>query len=235
MTSTNSPAPPSRLAQWVSDLESIKQELFHIHHARAIWREVRDGLEANPDHSEPPYLWELMTEWYATSQSIAVRRQSYEKPGEVTLARLLKEIETASDTVTRDWYCSLYGPEQEWLDQANVTFDRFAGPGGAHVSPTWCSDLRANYTAQVEPIKAYVNRRVAHTDAREVVIPTFNDLNAAIDLLGVTLQEIHLLLKAASLMTLEPAMQFDWKKGLRTAWLLGGAGRESDLTGWWEA
>jgi len=160
-----------------------------------------------------------MSEWYGTSQAVAVRRQSYENPGEITLARLLKEIETDSATVTRDWYRSLYGSERHWIDQANETFDQFAGEGGASVSSEWCSIRRSRYTASVGPIKAYVNKRVAHTDSRDVKIPTFNDLNAAIDLLGTTLQDIHLLLMTGSLLTLEPAMQFNWKASLRIPWL----------------
>ena len=69
-------------------------------------------------------------------------------------------------------------------------------------------------------MREYVNRHVAHMDRRgSNSLPTYNDIDAAIDLIGTIFHRYHGLLTASSYTQLEPAWQDDWAAPLRTAWL----------------
>jgi hypothetical protein len=73
-----------------------------------------------------------------------------------------------------------------------------------------------------EVVERYANEAVAHlADERRHDAPTFADLNAAIDSIGALMQRYSLLLKAHSVVDLEPAIQHDWKAPFRQAWIPG--------------
>ncbi len=61
---------------------------------------------------------------------------------------------------------------------------------------------------------------VAHTDQRELSeLPTYEDLNAALELLERMLNKYMVLLKATSVPSADPVHQADWKSAFRVAWL----------------
>lgn len=50
-------------------------------------------------------------------------------------------------------------------------------------------------------------------------MPTYEELNAAIDQLGDLLKKYTSLLKAEALAVVAPVHQYDWKAPFRVAWL----------------
>jgi len=91
-----------------------------------------------------------------------------------------------------------------------------------------CEDaVQERYRADLErfqktarPIKDYVDRLVAHNDQRQLTrLPTYEELNAAIELLEEMLNKYLVLLKATSVPSADPVHQHDWKAAFRVAWL----------------
>lgn len=50
-------------------------------------------------------------------------------------------------------------------------------------------------------------------------VPTFGDLNNAVDEIGELVRKYASLLNAEILWQLEPAIQYDWKAPFRQAWI----------------
>lgn len=66
----------------------------------------------------------------------------------------------------------------------------------------------------------YATEVVAHTANRQThSIPTFADLNGAIDQIGTLVTKYSSLLDAAIVRQLEPAIQGDWKAPFRQPWI----------------
>jgi hypothetical protein len=70
----------------------------------------------------------------------------------------------------------------------------------------------ATLTAGAVKVKDYVDEHLAHSDAGpRADLPTFNDLDAAIDRIGDLFKKYVNLLTASSYYSLVPVIQHDWE------------------------
>jgi hypothetical protein len=125
--------------------------------------------------------------------------------------------------MTRElWVASWEPADDHDLRLANKQWDeQFASPADPDaLNPELpAEDLRALVDGG-RRMREYVNRHVAHMDRRgSKTLPTYNDIDEAIDLIGRLFVRYHALLTASSYTQLEPAFQDDWAAPLRTAWL----------------
>jgi hypothetical protein len=76
--------------------------------------------------------------------------------------------------------------------------------------------LRGHY----EAIESYVDRRIAHFDEKGPrSIPTFAELDRALDALGEIFQRYATLLTGEEPSIFAPVPDYDWLAPLRVAWL----------------
>jgi hypothetical protein len=69
-------------------------------------------------------------------------------------------------------------------------------------------------------VKAYVDEHIAHSDKRpRTPLPTFAELDAALDLIGELMSKYCLLLTAAGLPDVVPTIQNDWEAVFRQPWI----------------
>jgi hypothetical protein len=186
---------------------------------RTIWRATRDMLEANPGFENPPFFFHWITERYHATQALGVRRQmDADQVHQQTMGRLLVTLEQGAHHLTRDWFVSMYRDDLWMKELGNRDFDRFAGPGGDTVPSSWFAELRSSLRMKVDPIRVFVNRRVAHIDGRDVTTPLVHEVDEAIDALSAATIDLSLLLNAAGLLSPEPTMQFNWAEGMDLPW-----------------
>ncbi len=114
----------------------------------------------------------------------------------------------------------MYDDEDHWQRRANATLDKYAGEGADTIAPERYQADHDEFLEIAQPIKDYVDRMVAHNDQRELTdLPTYEDLNAAIDRLEWLLNKYMVLLKATGVPSADPVHQADWKATFRVAWL----------------
>jgi hypothetical protein len=69
-------------------------------------------------------------------------------------------------------------------------------------------------------VKRYVDRLVAHWDRRGLKeLPTFDELNAALDVISEVFVEWAQWLTASHRAVMVPVFQYDWEAPLRVPWL----------------
>lgn len=195
----------------------IQPQVISIHWHRAIYREVGEITRSN--NSLPPsHFFTFVSDTYVHSQAIAVRRQTDTDPRVISLGTLLSEMATDSTRLTRRFYVSLY--DEHIRELADPDFDRLAGAGADHVPRAPLETVMRTLCARSEPIEAFVNRHIAHTDRRPLpALPTHNDLNVAIDAVGDAFNECSRILTASSWAQLDPVPQYDWTAIFRVPWL----------------
>lgn len=204
--------------KWTTWIERIYNETVTLFAYRSFYRGLAEITQAN-DEIPASSFFDALGAWYATTQVMAVRRQTDTGRDAVSLARLLTNMADNPQVMTRERFLSLWGEEEHWRRRANEQYDRYA----AGADPIPAENYRADFDRFQEatrPVKDYVDRLVAHNDQRELSRPpTWNELNAAIDLLEEMLNKYMVLLTATGIPSADPVHQADWKDAFRVAWL----------------
>lgn len=135
------------LTEWETVwLESLKFQVYDLHHRRQIHDEFMNMLDAQ-DHSDTDVFRDAFHRMYIESQVMAIRRQADDDPHTTSLRRLIGQLEEHHRAFTREWYvgCWIAGSdldsnERERLDArmrlqlANDAFDKFTDqPGDDHL------------------------------------------------------------------------------------------------------
>jgi hypothetical protein len=230
-------SPDERVSGWVVQLERITQQIYSLHHYRALWRRLAEITQA----TNLPFsvFFDALPIWYVHTQGVGVRRQLDTTKGTVSLLRLLEDIERHPGTMTRQRHVALWvGDDPQpvineadgwswtpFLDEAHANFDRFSGGRERDVisKEVIRSDIEAIKSAG-RLVTDYVNDAVAHTTLRpERQVPTYADLNEAIDKLAELVNKYTSYLKASTIMQFEPIIQGpDWTAIFRVPWIQPG-------------
>ncbi len=205
--------------KWRKWIERIYNEVVTLFLYRSFYRGLAEITQAN-DEIPPSSFFDALGAWYATTQALAVRRQTDTGSDAISLAKLLENMAAHPQVMTRERFADLWGDEEHWRDRANEQFDAYVGEDADTISAErYRADLDG-FQETARPIKDYVDRLVAHNDQRELEnLPTFKELNAAIDALEELLNKYMVLLKATSVPTADPVHQADWKAAFRVPWL----------------
>jgi hypothetical protein len=205
--------------KWKQWIERIYDETVALFAYRSFYRGLAEITEAN-EEIPPTSFFDALGAWYATTQAMAVRRQTDTGADAVSLAKLLVNMGVHPHVMNRDRFLSLWGDEEHWQMRGSEQFDKYVGDGGDQIAKEYYEADLERFQRTAQPIKDYVDRLVAHNDQRELSrLPTWAELNDAIDLLEEMLNKYMVLLKATSVPSADPVHQEDWKAAFRVPWL----------------
>jgi hypothetical protein len=209
------------LTKWRAWLESIRVDVAHLHLNRHLWRELVAIVRANPAIPEPGHIMGWFATLYGTTQAIGIRRHADRSTQAITLGRLLKEIRDRPDVVSRERYLSFYGKVDDFQRRlAHEEYDEFAGKRRDVVAVDLVeADLRM-LDENTRQIAQYATRRIAHLDARTIdEVPTYNDLDGALEELERLLKRYTLLLRCEALTSAQPTPNYNWQGALTVPWI----------------
>jgi hypothetical protein len=209
----------SRIEKWHGWIEGqISNEIHAMHLHRATYQRVREIAREN-GRLPNSYFWEYLQDTYAATQAVAVRRQVETSRRVRSLGRLLLELSDDPSRVSRAFFVGLWSDDTRAM--ADEGFDeQFAGSVGTHLDPAIPRADLEDLTDTSESLKAFVEEHVAHSDARpRKGLPSFDDLDAAIDQIGHLLKKYVFLFTAAGLVQLVPVIQHDWEAVFRQPWI----------------
>jgi hypothetical protein len=214
-----------KVERWRAWIEgSIRSDVIGLHHRRQIWREVNDIIKANAQICDvPSAFWDFHHDNYVTTQAIAIRRQADVGRRTKSLARLITEMQSDADKLTREYFVGLWEPTtHEWeRRRAHTAFDQVAGRGGVHLTRKVPAADLLQLVSDSRTMKVYVDEHIAHHAATPTAsLPTFADLHAAVDAIGSLFVKYATVLTASTYVTLEPAIQGDWTAIFRYPWIV---------------
>jgi AbiU2 len=208
--------------KWKEQLDTIRRQTYRAHHYRNLWRGLGEIIEnANlPDSA----FFGALRDWYADSQVSSIRRQLDTGRKSISLRNLLEDIARNPTVASRERHVAVWleddaNPRVE--HDANTNFDRLAGgQGRTHMHA-------AVVRADIEELQAagavaerYAHEVVAHTAITPThEIPTYADLNDAIDQIGALVKKYSSLLEASIVAQLEPEILGDWRAPFRQPWI----------------
>jgi hypothetical protein len=105
--------------------------------------------------------------------------------------------------------------------RAHENYDRFTSGGGRdHIAVDLVRADIETLNSVGRVVERYVDEAIAHTaDETTHQVPTFVDLNGAIDEIGELVKKYASLLTATILAELEPVIQYDWQAPFRQPWI----------------
>lgn len=211
-----------KLTKWLRWFEIIKGDVQDLVVAKHTFHEVQDMIRDNPRLHQHSSFYDYFSRTYISHVVIGVRRQIKCNDQSISMARLFEEMIATPQAFPRSYYTAKYkGSVVE--NFADCDFDRFAVPGASHIDPSLvASDLHRLRDASTR-CEDFADKRVAHRDKREPKeLPTFNEVDACIDLLDKLYVKYFRLFKASAMHTLLPTWQYDWKAIFRVPWLPSG-------------
>ncbi len=212
----------SRIEKWLSWCEDeIRPEVLTMYLQRYVFRAVGEIVEAHGS-LPPSYYFDYSRDTYATTQAVAIPRQAETSPRVITLGRLITEVASDPERLSRRFWVGLWtNDDAKRFGLPDSAFTRqFAPQGGDHLDPAIPAADLSRLATVAASIKIYVDQHVAHNDAKPSSgLPNFDDLDASIDLVGHLFKKYANLLTASTWTTLEPAIQDDWQAIFRYAWL----------------
>ena len=213
--------PPDPLHQkwcrWHGQIKDrISGELFFD---RFTFREIQ-RIIADNGNLPGSHVFDFFARTFVRSQVVAVRAEVDVRDDVVTLGRLLTELRDHPEVMTRQRYVAPYPTGSQWIGDSEFT-DTWAGTEGEHLDPAIVhADLDGLRSGATRLVKHYVNKEVAHHDEQgAATIPTFADLDDAIDNLGTLLTRYGTLLTGSNLAVVEPVVQYDWQAPFRQPWI----------------
>lgn len=208
----------ARLEKWLRWLDVVKLQVQDLMLTKHTFHEVQRMIQQNPALQTSNSFYKYLTITYVSHVVMGLRRQIKCDPQSISFAQLLEELVATPEVLSRAYYKKLYlGTVVE--DMADRDFDRFAQPGAAHIDPALVAKDLGQLRKVTAKCEEFADRRLAHHDKRNPKqLPTYNDVDAAIELLDTLYCRYLLMFQAKALDTLLPTWQYDWKEIFRIPW-----------------
>jgi len=208
--------------KWEAWLERIGTDIGWLLTGRDFFYQVRKIVESNKKIQSPAAFHNWISDNYVAKVTTSITRLTDRHRGTISLYCLIKGILENPGVITRDYYVSGYRDKRlREMGFADRDFDNFADKGRQNVSP----DKLYGHIKQLEEathlIKDFRDQWIAHFDEKREIerMPTFEDVDKALDAIDNIFCKCTLLLKRSAPPTRKPVLQYDWKKPLRYAWI----------------
>ena len=201
-----------------AELDVIYGEVLSLRADQHIFWDVQEIIRTNPAINISSEFYSWMGRTYAASMSAAIRRQVDRTKGTVSFLRFLEHLARQPGVVTRKRYKSLSNTAPD--DYMDAGFDHLAGIGNDVMSADEVKKDVDELIAKADVLKKYTDAKVAHCGkAKPAVIPTFGDVDEAVELLERLLKKYLHLFRATALSSALPEIVYDWKAIFKVAWL----------------
>lgn len=209
-----------KLEKWIRWLEIIKSEIQDLVVAKYTFSEVQNIIQKNTEIHKNSSFYDYFARTYVSHALSGLRRQIKSDKQSISLVRLFEEMISSPETFSRAFYHEMYkGSVVEHF--ADKDFNNFAKPEQLHIDPSLIQKDLYELRKMTKRCEDFTDKRLAHRDKREPKdVPTFTELDSCIDLLDKLYIKYHLLFHAASMDTLLPTWQYDWKSIFRQAWII---------------
>jgi len=222
--------------KWNRWLDAICKDLVDLHYYRTIYKEVCSMVDANPAIQKQSSFYVFLGSGYVTLTFTIIRRQVAgvefshtedtcrltRNKDSISLARLLFDISAHPEEVSRQRFHRLYAS----LGRSEAQIDREFEAAGVEVGRDFVDPDTARrdlitLMRATKSLHKYIDKTVAHIDTRgwTGTIPTFGDLDDAIDILAGVCAKYSRLVRTGNY-RFEPIIPPTWKAVFKVPWIV---------------
>ena len=208
-----------QLEKWLKWLEIIKADIRELLMMKSIFWEIQQIIKNNKQIQKPSVFYDYLARTYVDYALMGIRKQIKIGKNSISFMRLLKEVSEEPQILSCSYYTSLYNNTNVAF-LADRHFDRFCGNNREHI----CPDKVKKHMQELKDIagkcEEMADKIVAHRDKKPPkTLPTFKNLDNAVDKLDQLYCWYHLMFYAAFMSSLKPVIQYNWKSIFKTPWL----------------
>ena len=187
-----------KFKKWNRWFDDIYEEVVRLVERQQIFGEVQGIIKANPEIQKPNAFYRFLESTYADANIMGVRRQIRPHKDSFSFVGLLEDIIENPSVLSRKRFVKLYKANMQSI--ANRIFDeRFSIGYPNHIDPTIVQQDLDELKTHGDKVEAFADKRLAHWDKKQPVIPTFGELDACIDCLKELTIKYLLLFRAEDL------------------------------------
>jgi hypothetical protein len=176
----------NRLRQkWISWLDEIGNELGWLLTGRDFFWSLQEIVESNEKIQSPYILHNWIADNYVAKVTTGIIKITDHHRGTISLYWLIKGIENNPDVITRDNFVSQWRDEvTKKLGIDSETFNQFAKSGEQRIDQEGLALDIQKLSEGASLVKNFRDQWIAHFDEKREIerMPTFGDLNAALDI-----------------------------------------------------
>lgn len=213
----------TRFKEWCLWLRKIHEdELLNLLVHRHIYQEIRNIVKTNPNLHKPSPFYDWMARLYNSSALIGIRRLVDRDKRSISFTRILEEIISHPQVLSRDRYVSLWQTSTlaNWEEVANKQYDYMIGESRKHIDPVEVEKELNKLERKAACIEEYATKRVAHYDKNAPKeVPTYQELDECMDYVEELTIKYWKLFFAEGYGPLLPTWQYDWTEIFRYRWI----------------
>lgn len=179
-------------------------------------------VNANKSIQSPSDFHEWTIRNYGSYVVMAIRRQLDNDSDVISLKRLLTELKESPQSLTKDWFRTLYKdtPNNGPISMeafADSDFENHAGKF-EHFDPSIAQADLVQLETLGKKITRYANKQIAHRTKAKATL-TFREINKFLDELESIVKKYILLFTASGYPSLTPVFQYDWEAIFTKVWI----------------
>ena len=179
--------------KWINEI--YEEEVVPLVEHQQIYGKVRDIIRANSEIQKPNEFYRFLENTYVGSGIMGVRRQIRPHKDSISLAGLLEDIRDNPSVMSRERFVKEYRPGMP-SDATRIFDQRFSGSCTNHIDPLIVQQDLNGLNTHGYKVEEFADKRIAHRDKKQPIIPTFGELDACIDFLKKLVINYYFLLKA---------------------------------------
>lgn len=218
--------------KWKRWLRTIRTEIIALAQYRQVYRDIQEIIRNNPSINVENEFYDLIGTGYATYASVTVRKltdplprhkhKTDRPPRSISLHILLEDILKNPRVLSRRRILSLLLKPYYPARRVHGDIDKTGKMGSAYISRAKVRHDLFRLSRTSKRIRRYVNKVVAHRNRVPLrSLPTFSDLDDAIDCLQEIIKPYIFLITGSSLAKIIPTVPDDWTKILKVPWIKG--------------
>ena len=213
-------------------IESIRNQVRSLFLLHYMFWEVQRIVKNNDKLSDVRnQFFDWMTETFAISAGLYVRRQVDTRRDTVSFHRLLNDLNSHPLLITREYFVNKWAaPEGDPFRKQTVVcaeelFDEYVGAGKTHLEKGL---IQADIKRLVETcglVKTFADDYYAHISANPLALterPKFSHLTDCMKCLEALLQKYYLLIKGQELISIsdvEDSFTYPWREIFTIPWI----------------
>ena len=211
-----------KLEKWLKWMQTIHDQILVLAWDANLFWEVQDIIRANSRINKPNVFYRYLGRSYLSHMLMGLRRQIKPQKDSISFAGLLEDIAENPTELSRRYFESLHlDSESRNIMKVVDGFAQYAGPSNTHVCPQMVKADLDELRKVVKACEDFADRRIAHHDRREPgTVPTFQELDECIKLLGKTYVKYYLLFYNIGIGELVPPFPYGWKSIFGESWLI---------------
>jgi len=205
-----------KITKWQRWQKDIENDIIYLLTNRKIYKSYGEIVNGNTGIQNNGVLFHNWIKVnYVTFVAMSIRRQLDKDYDVISLERLLSDIKSNPESLSRKWHASLYDGfiVNNYADQM---FNKYAGSGD-YIDPVIIEKDLSELKSAGENIKKLADRSIAHKTTKAKPELTFNDADTCIETIKKIASKYRLLLTAQG-GDLEPIID-DWQNIFTQKWI----------------